>query len=137
MLFFSSIVSIMKTPGQSNYAAGCTFKDSFAHALQLQRPYPVKIMNWGYWGSVGVAAGEAHNKIMRQVGLGSIEPHEGMAALRTLIGSNLDQLALIKTLNDQITAALGLTDAVTYHPKPAPRKVLPPAPLVLAGHASV
>jgi polyketide synthase PksN len=137
MLFFSSIISVMKTPGQSNYAAGCTFKDSFAHSLQLQRPYPVKIMNWGYWGGVGVVADESHNRIMRQIGLGSIEPHEGMAALRTLLGSDLHQLALIKTLNDQIGAALGLTEAVTYHPKPAPSKILPPAPLALAGQAAV
>jgi hypothetical protein len=137
MLFFSSIISMMKTPGQSNYAAGCTFKDSFAHSLQMERPYPVKIMNWGYWGSVGVVADESHNRIMRQIGFGSIEPHEGMAALETLIGSSLHQLALVKTLNDQITTALGLTEAVTYHPKPAPRKVTTPAPRVLAGHASV
>jgi acyl transferase domain-containing protein/tryptophanase/acyl carrier protein len=137
MLFFSSIVSVMKTPGQSNYAAGCTFKDSFAHSLQIQRPYPVKIMNWGYWGSVGVVADEAHNRIMRQIGLGSIEPHEGMAALRTLVGSNLHQLALIKTLNDQITAALGVIETVTYHPKSAPRTILPPAPRELAAQALV
>src|SRR5262249_3389171 len=30
MLFFSSIMSFVKAPGQSSYAAGCTFKDSFA-----------------------------------------------------------------------------------------------------------
>ncbi len=37
MLFFSSIISVVKSPGQSNYAAGCTFKDSFAHKLQQLR----------------------------------------------------------------------------------------------------
>jgi len=47
MLFFSSIVSFFKSPGQSNYSAGCTFKDSFAHQLQQQRAYPVTVMNWG------------------------------------------------------------------------------------------
>src|SRR5204862_1029452 len=30
MLFFSSLVSFVKSPGQSNYSAGCTFKDEFA-----------------------------------------------------------------------------------------------------------
>ncbi|WP_146738244.1 KR domain-containing protein, partial [Bacillus tropicus] len=28
LLFFSSMMSFQKAPGQSNYAAGCTFKDA-------------------------------------------------------------------------------------------------------------
>ncbi len=109
MLFFSSIISFARAPGQSNYSAGCTFKDSFAHTLQQQRPYPVKIMNWGYWGNVGVVADEFHKKIMAQMGVGSIEPDEGMAALELLIGSETGQLALIKTLNGH--KAAGVTPA--------------------------
>ncbi|MCU1347148.1 MAG: Beta-ketoacyl synthase, partial [Acidobacteria bacterium] len=111
MLFFSSIISFFKTPGQSNYAAGCTFKDSFAQTLQQRRTYPVKIMNWGYWGSVGVVADEVHNKLMAQVGLGSIEPHEGMAALQTLIGSGMGQVAFIKTVAGPAAARAGVEQA--------------------------
>src|SRR5262249_17083647 len=85
MLFFSSVIWFFKTPKQSNYSAGCTFKDSFAQRLQQLRPYRVKIMNWGYWGSVGVVAGESYRKNMAQLGIGSIEPHEGMAALYALV----------------------------------------------------
>ena len=136
MLFFSSIVSLIKSPGQSNYAAGCTFKDSFAHWLQRRRAYPVKIMNWGYWGNVGVVADESYNKVMRQMGIGSIEPQEGLAALQTLIGSDLHQLALLKTLNDQVTAGLNLTETMTYYPKAAPM-LLPETRQVLATPASV
>src|SRR5438270_5499411 len=56
MLFFSSIVSFFKTPRQANYAAGCTFKDSFAQALQYETRYPVKMVNWVYGASrVGAA----------------------------------------------------------------------------------
>jgi NAD(P)-dependent dehydrogenase (short-subunit alcohol dehydrogenase family) len=58
MLFFSSIISFFKSPGQANYAAGCTFKDSFALSMQQRYPYPVRVMNWGYWGNVGVVADE-------------------------------------------------------------------------------
>src|SRR6202041_2509692 len=81
MLFFSSIMSFVKAAGQSNYAAGCTFKDSFAHKLQQERPYPVKIMNWGYWGEVGVVADESYRKAMQRMGVGSIASGEGMEAL--------------------------------------------------------
>jgi polyketide synthase PksM len=132
MLFFSSIISVVKSPGQSNYAAGCTFKDSFAHRLQQRRRYPVKIMNWGYWGNVGVVAGESYNTIMRQIGVGSIEPDEGMASLQALVGSEMRQLALIKTLNRQATVGFNLSEAITYYPKAAPMMLPPPSRAVAA-----
>ena len=99
MLFFSSILSFITSPGQSNYAAGCTFKDSFAQHLEQQRPYPVKIVNWGYWGNVGIVADDAHSKSMERIGIGSIEPREGMPFLQSLISSDLSQAALIKTVD--------------------------------------
>jgi polyketide synthase PksN len=135
MLFFSSIVSFVKAPGQSNYSAGCTFKDSFAHELQQRRSYPVKIVNWGYWGNVGVVADESHNKTMAQMGIGSIEPAEGMALLQVLVGSEMHQLALIKTLNSQATAGLNLAETVTQYPQTAPA-ILPRVERVIGERAS-
>ncbi|HWU86913.1 MAG TPA: amino acid adenylation domain-containing protein, partial [Kofleriaceae bacterium] len=58
VVFFSSLQSFSKAAGQSNYAAGCTFKDAFASRLALEWPSAVKVMNWGYWGSVGIVASE-------------------------------------------------------------------------------
>ncbi|HET8798147.1 MAG TPA: SDR family NAD(P)-dependent oxidoreductase [Thermoanaerobaculia bacterium] len=135
MLFFSSIISVVKSPGQSNYAAGCTFKDSFAHSLRQRRSFASKIMNWGYWGNVGIVADESYNKIMRQMGIGSIEPDEGMAALEVLVGSGMHQLALMKTLNEQAVAGLNLTEAVSYYPKTTP-VILPQIEQVLAAQTS-
>jgi len=106
MLFFSSILSFFKTPRQANYAAGCTFKDSFARKLQLERAYPVKVMNWGYWGSVGVVAHESYRQTMRQLGVGSIDPQEGMELLQAFVNCDLTQMAVIKTLSRDITAGL-------------------------------
>jgi len=41
--------------GKSNYAAGCTFQGQFLRkCCNSSEHNPVKIMNWGYWGSVGV-----------------------------------------------------------------------------------
>ncbi len=113
MLFFSSIISFFKTPGQCNYAAGSTFEDSFALKLQQERAYPVRVMNWGYWGSVGVVADEFHNKMMAQIGLGSIEPGEGMSSLQALVGSDVPQMALIKTLHREPLAGLTVSEAIT------------------------
>ncbi|QTD53418.1 SDR family NAD(P)-dependent oxidoreductase [Sulfidibacter corallicola] len=98
VLFFSSLQSFLKMPGQSNYAAGCTFKDAFAEYLSRQWTCRVKVMNWGYWGNVGVVADATHRDRMARAGIGSIEPEEGMAAVEALLGSPLDQMALVKTL---------------------------------------
>ncbi|HWU90309.1 MAG TPA: SDR family NAD(P)-dependent oxidoreductase [Kofleriaceae bacterium] len=98
VVFFSSLQSFSKAAGQSNYAAGCTFKDAFASRLALEWPSAVKVMNWGYWGSVGVVASETYRARMAQLGVGSIEPAEGMAALEQLLSSPMSQLVLVKTM---------------------------------------
>jgi acyl transferase domain-containing protein/tryptophanase/SAM-dependent methyltransferase len=120
MLFFSSTVSFFKSPGQSHYSAGCLFKDSFAHSLEQQRSYPVRTMNWCYWGGVGVVADESYNKLMAQMGIGSIEPQEGMSSLQALVNSDVPQMVLIKTLNSLALAGLNLSDTIAYHPKAEP-----------------
>jgi NADP-dependent 3-hydroxy acid dehydrogenase YdfG len=97
LLFFSSLQSFSKAAGQSNYAAGCTFKDAFAQQLAQDWTCPVKIMNWGYWGSVGIVASQAYRVKLAQQGIGSIEPEEGMAALEQLLCVPAMQLAFIKT----------------------------------------
>ncbi|HYC89890.1 MAG TPA: SDR family NAD(P)-dependent oxidoreductase [Thermoanaerobaculia bacterium] len=114
MLFFSSIISFFKSPGQANYSAGCTFKDAFAQSLRRKRPYPVKIMNWGYWGGVGAASDAKHNELMARMGIGSIEPAEGMEALAAFAASDVPQMVLIKTLVSEATAGMSLSDAVSY-----------------------
>jgi len=96
VLFFSSMQSLMKAPGQSNYAAGCTFSDAFAQRLNQVWKCPVKIINWGYWGNVGIVADKTYQDRMAAIGIGSIEPAEGMAALERLLNTSVRQLALVK-----------------------------------------
>ncbi|HEX3029887.1 MAG TPA: KR domain-containing protein, partial [Clostridia bacterium] len=93
----SSIQSFAKYPGQSNYASGCTFKDTFAHKLSQTWPCAVKVMNWGYWGNVGVVASEAYQRRMEQAGIGSIHSDEAMEALEKLLAGPMRQIALVKT----------------------------------------
>jgi polyketide synthase PksM len=118
VLFFSSMQSSLKAPGQSNYAAGCTFKDAFAQQLRGLWPCAVKVINWGYWGSVGIVASPAYRERMAQMGIASIEPEEGMAALETLIGGPLDQLAFVKQTASLPIAAMNVVERVqTYSEK--------------------
>ncbi|WP_016742494.1 MULTISPECIES: SDR family NAD(P)-dependent oxidoreductase [Bacillales] len=101
VMFFSSINSFTKSPGQSNYASGCTFKDIFAHQLSLHSLSAVKVMNWGYWANVGIVATKDYQERMAQAGLGSIEPREAMAALENLLAGPINQVALVKTTKSQ------------------------------------
>ena len=97
VLFFSSVQSFFRNPGQGNYAAGCTFQDAFARLLAQHWRCTVRVMNWGWWGGVGVAANPAHAARMRAVGLASIEPEDAWPALATLLAGPWPQLALVKT----------------------------------------
>lgn len=114
MLFFSSLISFTKAPGQSNYSAGCTFKDSFAHSLARRRRYPIKIMNWGFWGNVGIVAAEFYNRRMHQLGFGSIEAQEAMDALSTLVASDVNQLALVKAIDVRAVESISRPETVSY-----------------------
>jgi len=70
MMFFSSMQTFSKAAGQSNYAAGCTFGDAVAGWLRGRAGYEVKVMNWGYWGSVGAVSGAEYRKRMEEAGVG-------------------------------------------------------------------
>jgi acyl transferase domain-containing protein/acyl carrier protein/SAM-dependent methyltransferase len=95
-MFFSSITAFTKVAGQGNYAAGCVFKDAFAHQLRHEWNCDVKVMNWGYWGTVGIVATKERQEKMARDGIGSIEPAEAMNALEILLSSSVDQMAFLK-----------------------------------------
>ena len=121
VLFFSSMQSFIKAPGQSNYAAGCVFKDAFAKALSQAIPCKVKVMNWGYWGSVGVVASSFYNDLMNKAGMGSIEPDEGIEAVKILMRSSVDQLGVIKIINPSAKIeGISIEEQITDYPKVIP-----------------
>ncbi|SOO20299.1 Polyketide synthase (fragment) [Xanthomonas citri pv. fuscans] len=95
--FFSSFQTFSKSAGQSNYAAGCAFKDAFAQASAPMWACPVKVMNWGYFGDIGSVATPFHRGRMAQIGVGSLQPAEAMAALDRLLAGSFDRLAFVKT----------------------------------------
>ena len=97
VLFFSSLNAFIRNAGQSNYAAGCTFEDAFAARLRLDWKCQVKVMNWGYWGNVGIVASREYQERMEQAGIGSLEPAEAMEALEQLLVGPVDQMVVLKT----------------------------------------
>ncbi|MCP4696297.1 MAG: SDR family NAD(P)-dependent oxidoreductase, partial [Gammaproteobacteria bacterium] len=117
VLFFSSAQSFENAPGQSNYAAGCAFKDAFALRLSREWPCAVKTMNWGYWGTIGIVASAEHRERMAREGVGSIEPPEAMEALEKLLKGPLDQLALIKTAKPMDDEQNRPHDSIAIYPE--------------------
>ncbi|MET9702721.1 SDR family NAD(P)-dependent oxidoreductase [Streptomyces griseus] len=132
-LFFSSVQSFTTAAGQSNYAAGCTFGDAYAHFLDRHWPCPVKVMNWGWWGSVGSASTERHKEHMARWGLLSIEAPEAMDALDTLLGGPQRQLSFIRLKDLDAIEALDPATRVTVHPRARTRV----APALVASAAAL
>ncbi|XVV00821.1 alpha/beta fold hydrolase [Actinosynnema sp. CA-248983] len=92
---FSSALSFTTAPGQANYAAASAFEDSYA--LHLRRTgLPVKLVNWGFWGSVGIVARADYAARFAALGIASIEPAEGITALEQVLAGDHPQVAVIK-----------------------------------------
>ncbi|MFH8346373.1 SDR family NAD(P)-dependent oxidoreductase [Streptomyces sp. NPDC018045] len=121
-VFFSSVQSFTTAAGQGNYAAGCTFADAYAHRLSRHWSCPVKVMNWGWWGSLGSASSDYHRRRMTNWGFASIEPPEAMAALGTLLGGPQPQISFTKlTRLDALEAVDPATRTTVYGRSPDAR----------------
>jgi len=95
IMFFSSAQSFLGNAGQANYSAACAFKDAFAHYLCQEMPGLVRIVNWGYWGSVGIVATEEYKHRLAELGMHSIQPEEGMKAIRHILSNKFEQILAI------------------------------------------
>ncbi|MGW0551020.1 SDR family NAD(P)-dependent oxidoreductase [Streptomyces altiplanensis] len=107
LAFFSSAVSFTDSAGQANYAAASTFEDAYAAELRRRCRFPVTVVNWGYWGSVGVVADERYAERLAGFGVGSIAPREGMAALDALLRDGVPQALVVRAQADGL-ARLGV-----------------------------
>ncbi|WP_432103582.1 SDR family NAD(P)-dependent oxidoreductase [Streptomyces sp. bgisy091] len=108
LVFFSSANSFSGNLGQSNYAAGCTFKDAFATALAATG-VPARIVNWGYWGEVGIVAKPGYRRRMEALGVHSIGVAEGMAALETVLAHRIPQAMPLKA-EQRVLERFGVVD---------------------------
>lgn len=96
VLFFSSIQSYIANAGQANYTAACVCKDALANLLHHAFMIDAKVVNWGFWGNIGIVAKEKYRKRMEQLEIGSIEGNEGMAIIERLLNSDKRQITVVK-----------------------------------------
>ncbi|SEF27498.1 Methyltransferase domain-containing protein, partial [Variovorax sp. NFACC28] len=128
VLFLSSILSVSKGPGQSNYSAGCTFTDSYAQALSRMWSCEVKVVSWAFWGSVGAVASPAYRDQMARIGVDSIEPPEAMDVLERLLASPVSRVIYIKTTQPALAQALGVVAGRSQQVVPATGAVMQALP---------
>ncbi|WP_431822728.1 SDR family NAD(P)-dependent oxidoreductase [Burkholderia sp. F1] len=114
LLLFSSMISLIKNPLQAHYAAGCTFKDAFAQQLARHVSFPVKVVNWGYWAQHKNAGAEV--RVLTELGLGLIEPDDGMAALDVLLGASLNQLGVMRLAKDLEIEGMDARETIELYP---------------------
>ncbi|NEQ09559.1 MAG: SDR family NAD(P)-dependent oxidoreductase [Moorea sp. SIO4E2] len=92
---FSSMASMLGSPGQGNYAAANGFMDALAHHRRGQG-LPGLSINWGAWAAGGMAArlASGHHNRMQSQGIVAIEPEQGMQALGSLLSGSQSQVGV-------------------------------------------
>ena len=93
---FSSIASLLGSLGQGNYAAANAFMDALAHYRQA-KGLPGLSINWGPWGTTGMAANlnDNHRTRLAAMGMNSIAPEQGLQVLEQLLVQSIPQVGVL------------------------------------------
>ncbi|NEO57615.1 MAG: alpha/beta fold hydrolase [Okeania sp. SIO3B5] len=95
-VLFSSVASLLGSPGQGNYSAANGFLDGLAHYRRAMG-LPGLSINWGVWSESGIAARLAsqYQNRMKTSGMGSISPTEGLQVLEQLLQTHTIQVGVL------------------------------------------
>jgi acyl transferase domain-containing protein/acyl carrier protein/SAM-dependent methyltransferase len=107
LVLFSSSNAHTANPGQSAYAAASAAQD----AIGLQpAPWPVKVIDWGFWGEAGRVATPQYHESLARLGVFPIGTREGFATMERLLASPVAQLVPLR-VSQAVANALGVRSA--------------------------
>lgn len=100
-VLFSSLASMVGSPGQSNYAAA----NAFIEALALDRRsqgLPGLAIAWGPWAEVGMASDDLNLMRLEHHGIGMIAVERGLDALDGLISEGTSGVVGVLPMNWEV-----------------------------------
>ncbi|MEZ3179524.1 amino acid adenylation domain-containing protein [Streptomyces pimonensis] len=96
LVYFSSAGSFGSFAGNGAYICASATEDAYALFLRDRLPYPVTVVNQGYWGMVGSGAQPGLADIFAGLGIQGFSPAAGIAAVHRILGSGLPQVMPIR-----------------------------------------
>ncbi|HBF29366.1 non-ribosomal peptide synthetase [Rhizobium sp.] len=102
MLFFSSVGALGAAAGNGAYSASSSIQDAYAHMLAARRTYPVRVINWGYWGNVGSGGREGLAETFKALGIDPLDPHAALSVLPAVLSNPHPQILAIEARPDAL-----------------------------------
>ncbi|MGW7131153.1 SDR family NAD(P)-dependent oxidoreductase [Streptomyces bobili] len=132
-LLYSSGAAFEGNHGQAGYAAGCTFADACALHAARTLPFPVRVLNLGYWHAGGDPERERVLRRFDAAGIRPLSAEQGMTVVERTLAAGLPQVFALEA-DRPILDNLGIDPDRTLRvlpggaPDPLPKVRFPQAP---------